>query len=155
MPEKTERAYATNRKAFHDYEILETLEVGVALTGTEVKSVREGKVNLRDSYAKVKDGEVWLHNSYIATYDQGNRFNHETGRARKLLLHKGEISRLRALVQDAGKTLIPLRVYDRKGNIKLALGLARGKKLYDKRETVARREAERDVERALRDAARQ
>lgn len=154
MPEKIERVYATNRKAFHDYSILETVEAGIALTGTEVKSVREGKVNLRDSYARVKDGEVWLYNSYIATYDQGNRFNHETGRPRKLLLHKGEIARLAGLVQDAGKTLVPLRVYDRKGHIKVELGLARGKREYDKREALARKEAEREVERALRDTAR-
>ena len=154
MPEKTERLYATNRKAFHDYDILETIEAGIELTGTEVKSVREGKINLRDSYAKVKDGEVWLYNSYIATYDQGNRFNHETGRPRKLLLHKGEIARLGGLTQDTGKTLVPLRVYDRKGHIKIALGLARGKKEYDKREAIARREAEREVQRALKEAVR-
>ena len=154
MPEKIERVYATNRKAFHDYTILETVEAGIALTGTEVKSVREGKVNLRDSYARIKDGEVWLYNSYIATYDQGNRFNHETGRPRKLLLHRGEIARLAGLVQDTGKTLVPLRVYDRKGHIKVELGLARGKKEYDKREALARKEAEREVERALREAVR-
>ena len=152
--EKSERLYASNRKAFHDYEILETVEAGIELTGTEVKSVREGKVNLRDSYARVKDGEVWLHGSYIATYDQGNRFNHETGRPRRLLLHKGEIARLGGLTQDTGKTLVPLRMYDRKGHIKVALGLARGKKMYDKRETLARREAEREVERALKEAVR-
>ncbi len=125
------------------------------LTGTEVKSVREGKVNLRDSYARVKDGEVWLYNSYVATYDQGNRYNHETGRPRKLLLHKGEIARLGGLTQDAGKTLVPLRLYDRKGHIKVALGLARGKKMYDKRDALAKREADREVERALKEAVRQ
>lgn len=155
MPERSERVYATNRKAFHDYHILETVEAGVSLSGTEVKSVREGKINLRESYARAKDGEVWLYNSYIATYDQGNRFNHETGRPRKLLLHKGEIGRLAGLAQETGKTLVPLRVYDRKGHIKVELGLARGKKEYDKRETLARKEAERDVERALREAVRQ
>ncbi len=155
MTEKNERVYATNRKAFHDYHILETVEAGLALTGTEVKSVREGKVNLRDSYAKVKDGELWLYNSFVATYDQGNRFNHETGRPRKLLLHKGEIARLAGLSQEAGKTLVALKVYDRKGHIKVEIGLARGKKEYDKRETLARKEAEREVERALKDAVRQ
>jgi len=154
MPEKPERVYATNRKAYHDYHILETVEAGIALTGTEVKSVREGKVNLRDSYARVKDGEVWLYNSYIATYDQGNRFNHETGRPRKLLLHKGEIAKLAGLSQETGKTLIPLKVYDRKGHIKVELAVARGKKEYDKRESISRREAEREVERALKEAAR-
>ena len=126
----------------------------MALTGTEVKSVREGKVNLRDSYAKVKDGEIWLYNSFIATYDQGNRFNHETGRPRKLLLHKGEIARLAGLSQETGKTLVPLKVYDRKGQIKVEIGLARGKKEYDKRESIARREAEREIDRALKEAVR-
>ncbi len=149
MAERTERVYATNRKAFHDYFILETLEAGMTLSGTEVKSIREGKMNLRDSYARVKEGEVWLYNSYVATYDQGNRYNHETNRPRKLLLHKGEIGRLTGLVQDAGKTLIPLRVYDRKGHIKVAIGLARGKKQYDKREAIAARDARREIERSL------
>jgi len=130
------------------------VEAGIALTGTEVKSVREGKVNLRDSYAKPKDGEIWLYNSYIATYDQGNRFNHETGRPRKLLLHKSEISRLASSVKDAGKTMIPLRMYDRKGHIKVAVGLGRGKKQYDKRESIAQREAAREVQRALKEAVR-
>ena len=143
------------RKAFHDYFILETIEAGVELVGTEVKSIREGKINLRESYARVKDGEIWLFNSHIATYDQAHRFNHETGRPRRLLLHKGEIGRLAGLVQDAGKTLVPLRVYDRKGHIKVALGLARGKKEYDKRDSIARKEAEREVQRALKDAVRQ
>jgi SsrA-binding protein len=154
MPEKSDRVYATNRKAYHDYYIQESVEAGLALTGTEVKSVREGKINLRDSYAKVKDGEIWLYNSFIATYDQGNRFNHETGRPRKLLLHKGEIARLAGLTQETGKTLVALKVYDRKGHIKVEIGLARGKKEYDKREAIARKEAEREVERTLKEAAR-
>ncbi len=127
----------------------------MVLSGTEVKSVREGKVNLRDSYARIKDGEVWLYNSYVATYDQGNRYNHETDRPRKLLLHKGEIGRLTGLVQEAGKTLIPMRVYDRKGHIKVQLALARGKKTYDKRESIAEREASREIARAMKEAVRQ
>jgi SsrA-binding protein len=155
MAEKSERVYATNRKAFHDYTVLETVEAGMALSGTEVKSVREGKLNLRDSYAKITEGEVWLHNSYVATYDRGNRYNHEPNRARKLLLHKGEIGRLTGLVKDAGKTLVPLRVYDHKGHIKVLLALARGKKVYDKRESIAEREASREIERALKEAVRQ
>jgi len=154
MLEKSDRVYATNRKAYHDYYIQESVEAGLALTGTEVKSVREGKINLRDSYAKVKDGEIWLYNSFIATYDQGNRFNHETGRPRNLLLHKGEIARLAGLTQETGKTLVALKVYDRKGHIKVEIGLARGKKEYDKREAIARKEAEREVERTLKEAAR-
>lgn len=125
------------------------------LTGTEVKSIREGKINLRESYAKSKDGQLWMFNSHIATYDQGNRYNHETGRPRKLLLHKGEIARLLSLVQDAGKTLIPLKVYDRKGHIKVLIGLAKGKKSYDKRESIAERDAAREIERAMKDAVRQ
>lgn len=154
MAEKTERVYASNRKAFHDYEILESIETGIVLVGTEVKSVREGKVGLRDSYAKVDKGELWLFNSHISTYDWGNRHNHEPGRTRKLLLHHGELARLAGLVKDVGKTLIPLRVYDRKGHIKVALGLARGKKSYDKRESIARREADREIERAVKEAVR-
>lgn len=155
MAEKSERVYSSNRKAFHDYHVLETLEAGMALSGTEVKSIREGKVNLRDSYARVKDGEIWLYNSYVATYDQGNRFNHETNRPRKLLLHRGEIARVSGLVQDEGKTLVPLKMYDRKGHIKVELALARGKKQYDKRESIAEREASREIERALKEAVRQ
>lgn len=154
MAEKSERVYSTNRKAFHDYHILETIEAGVSLVGTEVKSIRDGKVNLRESYARVKDGEIWLHNSYIATYDQANRFNHETNRPRKLLLHRGEIVRLGDQSKDAGKTLIPLKMYDHKGNIKVLVAVARGKKQYDKRESIAEREASRDIERALKDAMR-
>src|SRR5512146_2276688 len=152
---KSGRVYGTNRKAFHDYFILETVEAGMSLSGTEVKSIREGKVNLRDSYARVKEGEAWLYNSYVATYDQGNRYNHETNRPRKLLLHKGEIVRLLGLTQDAGKTLVPLKVYDRKGHIKVELGLGRGKKQYDKRESIAEREASREIERAMKEAVRQ
>jgi SsrA-binding protein len=155
MAEKSERVYARNRKAFHDYAVLETVEAGMSLSGTEVKSIREGKVNLRDSYAKVKDGEIWLYNSYVATYDQGNRYNHETNRPRKLLLHKGEIGRLTGLAKDAGKTMVPLRLYDSKGHIKLLLALARGKKSYDKRESIAEREASREIERALKESVRQ
>ena len=155
MAERAEKVFANNRKAFHDYFILETVEAGLTLVGTEVKSIREGKMNLRDAYAKIKDGEVWLFNSYVATYDQGNRYNHETNRPRKLLLHKGEIARLAGLTHDVGKTLIPLRVYDRKGHIKVAIGLARGKKQYDKRETIAERDASRQIERAMKEAVRQ
>jgi SsrA-binding protein len=155
MAEKPERVYSTNRKAFHDYHILETIEAGLSLAGTEVKSIREGKVNLRDAYARVKDGEMWLHNSYIATYDQGNRYNHETNRPRRLLLHKGEISRLDGLSKESGKTLIPLKVYDRKGHIKVQIAVGRGKKQYDKRESIAEREASREIERAMKEAVRQ
>jgi SsrA-binding protein len=153
--EKTERSYSNNRKAFHDYHILETVEAGMVLTGTEVKSIREGKISLRESYARIKDGEVWLYNSHVATYDQGNRYNHETDRPRKLLLHKGEIAKLAASVRDAGKTLVPIKVYDHKGKIKVVLGLARGKKQYDKREAIAERDASREVQRALKEAVRQ
>lgn len=154
MAEKSERVYASNRKAFHDYFILETLEAGIELTGTEVKSVRAGKVSLRDSYARVKDGEVWLINSHIAPYDQGNRYNHETDRPRKLLLHKGEIGRLTGLTRDTGRTLVALKVYDRKGHVKVELGLAHGKKMYDKREAMAKRESDREIDRAMKEAVR-
>ena len=149
MPEKV---FATNRKAYHDYHILDTVEAGIALTGTEVKSVRKGAISLRDAYARVQGGEVWLFNSHIAPYEQGNRYNHEVDRPRKLLLHKLEIGRLAGQTQQKGLTLVPLRVYDKRGHIKVELALARGKRLYDKREAIAAREAKREVDRAIKEA---
>lgn len=146
----TERTYATNRRALHDYQILETLEAGLELTGTEVKSIRAGRVNLRDAYARVENGELWLIGAHIAPYDQGNRFNHEPTRPRKALVHKGELEELRAETQQRGLTLVPLRLYDRRGKIKVELALARGKKEYDKRQAIARRAAEREIARAVR-----
>jgi SsrA-binding protein len=151
----SDKVFATNRKAFHDYHILENVEAGLVLTGTEVKSIRAGKVQLREGYAKVDKGEAWLHNTHVATYDQGNRYNHEPTRVRKLLLHRGQIGRLEGKARQDGLTLIPLKLYDKKGHIKLELGLARGKRQYDKRVALAERESRRDIERAIRDRERE
>jgi SsrA-binding protein len=152
-PERpSERVFATNRKAFHDYHILETIEAGLVLTGTEIKSIRAGRVNLRDGYARVQEGEIWLYNTHVSPYDQGNRYNHEPMRPRKLLLHKGEIGRLTGKSQEQGLTLVPLRLYERKGHAKVELAVVRGKRQYDKREAIAARDAQREVDRAVKDA---
>lgn len=150
----SDRVFAANRKAYHDYHILESVEAGLVLTGTEVKSIRAGKVQLREGYATIRDGEAWLHNTHIATYDQGNRFNHEPTRPRKLLLHRGQIGHLAGKVRESGVTLVPLRVYDKKGHLKVELGLARGKRQYDKRVALAERESRREIERGLRERER-
>lgn len=144
------KSLAENRKARHDYFIEETFEAGVVLTGTEVKSCRLGRANLQDSFAEVRNGEVFLQNVHISPYEQGNRFNHEPRRERKLLLHKLEIVRLIGKVREKGFTLVPLRLYLKNGKIKVELALARGKKSYDKRRDIAERDARREVERALR-----
>ncbi|HVL64606.1 MAG TPA: SsrA-binding protein SmpB [Actinomycetota bacterium] len=138
-----------NRKARHDYEIEETLEAGVVLTGTEVKSCREGRANLTDAYATVTDGEVWLLQAHISPYSFGNRANHEPTRPRKLLLHREEIQRLQVKVSQEGRTLVPLRLYFKHGLAKAELAVARGKKLHDKRQSKAKQDAERDMRRAL------
>ena len=143
------RTYATNRRALHEYHILEDLEVGIALTGTEIKSVRAGRVNLREAYARVEGRELWLHNAHISPYDAGNRYNHEPTRTRKLLAHTREIGRLAGKASETGVTLIPLRMYDRRGHVKVALAVARGKRSYDKRAALAEREARREIERAM------
>ena len=145
------KTLARNRKAFHDYHIEETYEVGVVLTGTEVKSIRAGRLNLKDSYATIEDGELWLHNMHISPYDQGNRFNHAPLRKRKLLMHRREINRLFGLTREKGYTLVPLEVYTKKGFIKVELALARGKRQYDKRAAIAAKEAKRENERAFKD----
>jgi SsrA-binding protein len=138
-----------NRKARFNYEIEDTVEAGLVLTGTEIKSVREGKVNLQDAYALIRDGEAWIINMHIAPYEQGNRFNVESRRTRKLLLHRGEINRLFGKVQQKGLTLVPTALFLQNGYAKLEVGIGRGKKLYDKREAIAEREQRRDVQRAL------
>ncbi len=153
--EKTDKAVATNRKAFHDYAIEEKLEAGIVLKGTEVKSLREGKVNLRDSYASVDRGEVILHNCHINPYSHGNIMNHDPLRPRKLLLHRKEINKLLGKAQQKGLTLVPLRIYfTQRGVAKVEIALARGKKQYDRRETIKQREAGREVERAMKVARR-
>lgn len=139
-----------NRKAYHEYQVLDSLEAGIALTGTEIKSIRAGAVNLREAYARVEQGEVWLYNVHIARYDAGNRYNHEPTRPRRLLLHRKEIQELNRKAQEKGLTLVPLKLYLKDHLAKVELGLARGKKLYDKREAEARRAAEREMARAVR-----
>jgi SsrA-binding protein len=143
------RFIAQNRKARHDYLIEETLEAGVALLGTEVKSCRAGRVNLTDAYAVVKDGEAWLLQCHISPYSHGNRANHDPTRPRKLLLHKDEIDHLHAKVAQEGRTLVPLRMYFRHGLVKVEIAVARGKKLYDKRADKAKRDAQRAMQREL------
>jgi len=144
------KTIAVNRKARHDFDIEETVDAGIALTGTEIKSIRAGKVNLAQSFARVENGEVWLINAHIAHYDAGNRNNHEPTRSRKLLLHRGEISMLAAQASQKRLTLVPLRLYlNKKSLAKVELGLARGKKLYDKRETLVKRQTDREIERTL------
>lgn len=145
------KVVAQNKKARHDYFIEDTFEAGIVLTGTEVKSIRQGKLNLKDSFARVRDGEVLLINMHISPYEQGNRFNTDPTRSRKLLLHKREINRLIGQTKEQGYALVPLSVYFKNGFAKVELALAKGKKLYDKRETLKEKEAKRDVERAFRD----
>ena len=153
--DKGEKVVATNRKAFHDYHIEDRLEAGIILRGTGVKSLREGLVNLRDSYASVNHGEVFLHNCHINPYSHGNILNHEPLRTRKLLLHQKEITQLIGKTQQKGLTLIPLRIYfTPRGHAKVELALAKGKKQYDRRETIKEREAGREVERAMKDKRR-
>lgn len=141
---------AVNRQAYHDYFVERTVEAGIALMGTEIKSIRGGKVNLRSSYALARNGELWLENAHIAVYDHGNRYNHDPMRNRKLLLHRREIQQLLSKVETKGLTLIPLKLYLKGGHAKLELGLCRGKKLYDKRDALAERDMKRDMERTLR-----
>lgn len=141
-----------NRKARHDYHIHETYEAGIVLTGTEVKSLRAGKANLKDSYAQIdKSAELYLYNMHISPYEQGNRFNHEPLRTRKLLLHRAEINKLIGKVKEKGFTLVPLKLYFIRGKAKLELGLATGKKNYDKRQDIAARDAKREMDRAFKD----
>jgi SsrA-binding protein len=144
MPEHT---VALNRRARHDYAIDETIEAGLVLTGTEIKSIRAGRVNLAEAYARIERGEAWLIGAHIATYEQGNRNNHEPTRTRKLLLHRDQIAELVGRTQAKGQTLVPLRLYIRDGRAKLELGVARGKKTHDKRRTIAERDMRRELER--------
>ncbi len=143
-----------NRQAYHDYFIEETYEAGIALTGTEVKSIRGGRVNLRGAFARIKDGEVWLEGAHIAEYEQGTYMNHAPTRPRKLLLHRREIDRLIGRVQTKGLTLVPLKLYFKNNRAKVEIGLARGKKLYDKREAIAKRETERELARVTKQRMR-
>ncbi len=146
-----EKPIADNRKAFHDFHILETFEAGVALLGTEVKAIREGRVNLRDSYARAEGGEIWVYNIHISPYTHRGYADHEPTRRRKLLLHREEIRKLIGKTTERGMTLVPTRMYFKNGRVKLAVGLAKGKKAHDKRETIRRREAERETRAAIKE----
>jgi SsrA-binding protein len=147
--EKAQTSIAENRKAFHDYHMLETFEAGIVLLGTEVKSIREGRVNLRDSFARVEDGEVFLYNVNISPYSHRGYADHEPLRRRKLLLHRDEIRKLIGKTVEKGMTLVPVRLYYKNGRVKVAVSLAKGKKDYDKRETIKRREADRETRAAI------
>ena len=140
---------AQNKKARHDYQILETIEAGLVLTGTEIKSVRERRINLKDGFAQIHNGEAWLMNVHISEYMQGNRFNHDPLRARKLLLHKKEIQKLTGQTSEKGITIVPLKGYLKHGFAKVLLGIAKGKHDYDKRETIKKRDQEREIRRTL------
>lgn len=148
------KVVAQNKKARHDYFIEDTLEAGIVLSGTEVKSIRQGKVNLKDSYAMIEDGEVILSGMHISPYEQGNIFNKDPLRDRKLLLHKYEINKLIGYTQQKGLTIVPLQLYFTRGKVKLQLGIAKGKKLYDKRDDIAERDAKREIDRKLKESFR-
>lgn len=151
MPDET---IAVNRRAQHEYAIEDTVEAGLVLTGTEIKSIRAHKVNLADAYARIERGEAWLIGAHIAPYAQGNRWNHEPMRTRKLLLHRDQIAELAGLASARGLTLVPLRLYIRRGTAKVELGIARGKKLHDKRRAIAERDARRELQREAKEAGR-
>ncbi len=147
--ENARRVVADNRRARHEYHVLDSIECGIELFGTEVKSIRNGQANLKDSHARIEDGEVFLYNSHISPYDHGNRFNHEPTRKRRLLLNKKEIQKLKSKIQEKGLTLIPLKLYFKTNWVKVELGLCKGKKLYDKREDIAKRDTQRQLERVI------
>jgi len=147
--DQAKKIVCKNKRAFHEYEILETLEAGMVLTGTEVKSLREGRVNLKDSYAKVEEGEVFLVDAHISPYSHGNIMNHDPLRPRKLLLHKREIKRLTGKVRERGLTLIPLQIYFKDGKAKVELALAKGKRIHDKRAAIKKRDEKRELQREL------
>lgn len=149
LPKGEGKVVAQNKKARHDYEILDTLEAGIVLKGTEIKSIRAGRINLKDGFARIRNGEVWLWNVHISPYEQGNIFNHDPLRTRKLLLHKKQIAKLIGEVKTSGVTLVPLKVYLKDGFAKVLIGVAKGKKQYDKRETLKKRDQKREIDRAL------
>lgn len=151
MAGKGAKVVARNRTATHNYHIEETFEAGIVLTGTEIKSIRQGKVNLKDSYARINKGEVYVLGMHISPFEQGNRFNHDPTRTRKLLLHKREINKLIGLTQQKGFTLVPLDLHLRRGFAKLTIALAKGKKTHDKRATVAKRDAQREIQRQMKE----
>jgi SsrA-binding protein len=152
--EEAQKNVAENRKAFHDYHIVETFEAGIVLAGTEVKAIREGGANLRDSYARIENAEVWLYNVHISAYSHRGYTEHDPTRKRKLLLHRQEIRKLTGKTVEKGMTLVPTRLYFKNGHVKVALALARGKQAHDKRETIKRREADRETRAAVKERRR-
>ena len=151
MPKGEGKVVAQNKKAYHDYFIEETYEAGIVLQGTEIKSIRGGRVNLKDSYARIHNGEMFLYSMHVSPYEQGNRYNHDPLRTRKLLLHKKQINTLIGETKEAGYALVPLKVYLKNGFAKVLIGLAKGKKKYDKREDLKQKEAKREIERVFRE----
>lgn len=151
MPKGLGKALAQNKKANHDFAIEETYEAGIVLQGTEIKSIRNGRVNLKDAFARIDRGEVYLYNMHVSPYEQGNRYNHEPLRTRKLLLHKQQIDKLIGATKEEGYALVPLKMYLKNGYAKVLIGLGKGKRKYDKREDLKKKEAKRDIERAFRD----
>lgn len=152
MPRGNGKTIAQNKKARHDFSIEETFEAGIVLQGTEIKSIRNGRINLKDSFARVNKGEVYLHNMHISPYEQGNIYNHDPTRARKLLLHRKEINQLIGQTQQKGYSLVPLKVYIKNGVAKVLIGVGRGKKKYDKREDLKRKQQKREIDRAIKDS---
>lgn len=154
MPKGKGNAIAQNKKAGHDYFIEDTIEAGLVLNGTEIKSIRKGKVQLKDSYIQIRNGEAWVSNMHISPYEQGNIFNHDPIRTRKLLLHKRQIQQLNYDIKRDGYTIVPLKMYIKDGYAKLLIGLGKGKKNYDKRQDLKKKDAKRDIARAMKDRAR-
>lgn len=154
MSKKFDKPLAQNRKASHDYFIEETYEAGIVLQGTEIKSIRAGRVSLKDAHVRIVNGEAQIINMHIATYEQGNRFNHDPTRTRKLLLHRHEIDKLFGLVQQKGYAIVPLKLYIKNGYAKVLIGLGKGKKQYDKREDLKQKQMKRDIDRAMKDIGR-
>lgn len=151
MKKTTDSLITDNRKARHDFHVHETYEAGIVLTGTEVKSIRQGKVNLKDSFCRIDNGEIFIHQMHVSPYEQGNRFNQDPLRTRKLLMHKKEIHKLLGQVKEKGFSLIPLNLHFSRGNVKATIALATGKKMYDKRQDMAAREAKRDISRRIKE----
>lgn len=154
MPKENTKTIAQNKKAFHDYFVIESMEAGIELCGTEVKSIRSGRVNLKDSWCSIEDGELYIKGMHISPYEQGNIFNRDPMRVRRLLMHKREIMRLFGTVKQNGYSLIPLSLYFKGSKVKVQVGLCKGKKLYDKREDMAARDAKRDMQRAIKERSR-
>ena len=151
MPKGEGRRIAQNRKARHDYAVLDTIEAGMVLKGTEIKAIRAGRINLKDGFARVRNGEVYLHNVHISPYEQGNQFNHDPLRTRKLLMQRRQIDRLIGETKTPGITLVPLKVYIKNGYAKVLIGIAKGKRQYDKREDLKRKDMQREIARTMRE----